>query len=56
LLTLLQQKSKPRNAAAEIFASTVTEMTRAIRLYRKLDSREREKSRQMATNLTRQKS
>jgi hypothetical protein len=49
--SLSARKSKPRNAAGEIFASTVTEITRAIRLYRKLDSREREKSRQMATKI-----
>jgi hypothetical protein len=43
LLTRLQQKSKPRNDAAEIFGSAVAEITRAIRLCRKLDSRERKK-------------
>jgi hypothetical protein len=41
LLARQQQKSKPPNGAGEIFVSTVAEKPRAIRLYRKLASRER---------------
>ena len=43
LLTRPQQKSKPRNGAVEILVSAVAEITRAIRLWRKLDSRARKK-------------
>jgi hypothetical protein len=40
VFTRLQQKSKPLNGAAEILVSAVAEMPRAIRLCRKLDSRD----------------
>ena len=39
----LQQKSQPRNARREIFAVTRAEITRILRLCRKLEARARQK-------------
>jgi hypothetical protein len=46
LLTRLQQKSKPRNARREIFAVACAEISRALRLCRKLGSRARQEQAQ----------
>jgi hypothetical protein len=46
LLTRLQQKSKPRNARREIFVVACAEIPRALRLFRKVNSRVRQEQAQ----------